>query len=176
LRARPRSGRPPTMLGALPQPLERLVDQAPLQPGPLGSQGSCPALATGFAQRTGGQRGRESSRGAFTKRRPLLPPHRATGSGSRCPRVCLCRTRGARVSGPPGRDGLALCRRNEPGALGAAPSWLVAPAQRYRLPPRPMSQRPIQHAAALSRPAWRRYRRWHRVPSGMWRSVMGAVH
>jgi hypothetical protein len=36
------------------------------------------------------------------KRHQLLPPHRAPGSCPRCPRVCLGRPRGARISGPSG--------------------------------------------------------------------------
>ena len=60
---RPRSGRPPQVTCALAQPLNRLVDAAPLQHGSLHAQWSCRALATVLARATGLQRGRESVRG-----------------------------------------------------------------------------------------------------------------
>jgi transposase len=60
---RPRSGRPPKVTCALEQPLQRLVEQAPLQHGSLSSQWSCRALATVLAHQTGSQLGRESVRG-----------------------------------------------------------------------------------------------------------------
>ena len=59
---RPRSGRPPKITCALAQPLNRLVDQDPVQHGSLSSPGSCRELATVFAQQTGLQLGRESVR------------------------------------------------------------------------------------------------------------------
>jgi transposase len=43
---RPRSGRPPKVTCALEQPLQRLVDQDPLQHGSIHSQWSCRELAT----------------------------------------------------------------------------------------------------------------------------------
>jgi transposase len=60
---RPRSGRPPKVPGALAQPLNRLVDHDPRQPGALASQGSGRALAPVLAQQTGIQLGRDSVRG-----------------------------------------------------------------------------------------------------------------
>jgi len=63
LRDRPRSGRPPTVTCALAQPLNRLVDQDPLEHGSLHCQWSCRALATVFARETGLQLGRERVRG-----------------------------------------------------------------------------------------------------------------
>jgi transposase len=66
---RPRSGRPPKVTGALEQHLDRLVDQDPLQPGALSAQWRCRALATGLAQQTGSQLGRESVRGSLKKPR-----------------------------------------------------------------------------------------------------------
>ena len=68
LRDRPRSGRPPTVTCALAQPLNRLVDQDPLQHGSVYSQWSCRELATVLAQQTGIQLGRESVRGVLKKR------------------------------------------------------------------------------------------------------------
>jgi transposase len=74
---RPRPGRPPTVTCALEQHLNRLVDQDPLQHGALASQGSGRALATGLAQQTGVQLGRESGRGMLKKRGQRLSSHRA---------------------------------------------------------------------------------------------------
>jgi transposase len=65
---RPRSGRPPKVTCALEQHLNRLVDQDPLQHGSVSSQWSCRELATGLAQQTGIQLGRESVRGVLKKR------------------------------------------------------------------------------------------------------------
>ena len=48
-------------------------------------------------------------------------------------------------------------------------------AQRARLPLRPLSQSQINREEALKRQAWRGYRSWSRVTSGVWLSVMGAV-
>ncbi len=59
---RPRSGRPPTVTCALAHPLNRLVDQDPLQHGSSHSQWSCQALATVLARQTGVQLSRESVR------------------------------------------------------------------------------------------------------------------
>jgi transposase len=59
---RPRSGRPPKVTCALEQPLNRLVDQDPLEQGSVYSQWSCRERATVFAQQTGVQLGRESVR------------------------------------------------------------------------------------------------------------------
>src|SRR5262245_53115418 len=59
---RPRSGRPPQVTGELAQPLNRLVDQDPLEHGAISSPWSCRELATVFAQQTGVHLGRESSR------------------------------------------------------------------------------------------------------------------
>ena len=66
---RPRSGRPPKITCALEQPLNRLVDQDPLQHGSLYSPWSCRALATVLARETGVQLGRESIRCALKKSR-----------------------------------------------------------------------------------------------------------
>ena len=73
---RPRSGRPPKITCALAQPLQRLVAQAPLQPGSLSAPWSCRELAPVLAQQTGGQLGRESVRCALKKRiyAPTAPP------------------------------------------------------------------------------------------------------
>src|SRR5262247_150009 len=65
---RPRSGRPPKVTCELEQPLNRLVDQDPLQHGAIHSQWSCRELATVLARETGGQLGRESVRCALKKR------------------------------------------------------------------------------------------------------------
>src|SRR5262247_1883434 len=46
LRDRPRSGRPRTVTCTLEEPLNRLVDQDPLQHGARSSQWNCRALAT----------------------------------------------------------------------------------------------------------------------------------
>ena len=59
---RPRSGRPPTVTCELAQPLNRRLEQAPLQPGALSAQWSGHALATVLAQQTGGHLSRESVR------------------------------------------------------------------------------------------------------------------
>ena len=49
-------------------------------------------------------------------------------------------------------------------------------AQRYRLPTRPLRQSQIRHEESRKRQAWVRYRSWRRITSGVWLSVMGAVH
>jgi hypothetical protein len=54
--------------------------------------------------------------------------------------------------------------------------WGPGQAQRDRLPPRPLSRHHIRRAAPRKRQAWGRSRRWRRVPSGVWLSVLGAVH
>ncbi len=59
---RPRPGRPPKVTSALEQPLNRLVDQDPLEHGVRSSQWNCRELATVLAQHTGVQLGRESVR------------------------------------------------------------------------------------------------------------------
>jgi len=64
---RPRPGRPRKVTCELAQPLNRLVDQDPLQHGSLYSQWSCRALATVLAHQTGVQLGRESVRGVLKK-------------------------------------------------------------------------------------------------------------
>src|SRR4030095_2638326 len=66
---RPRSGRPPKVTCELEQPLNRLVDQDPLQHGSIHSQWSCRALATVLAQQTGSHLGRERVRGVLKKTR-----------------------------------------------------------------------------------------------------------
>jgi transposase len=66
---RPRSGRPPQVTCALAQPLNRLVDQDPLQHGSIHSPWSCRALAMVLAQQTGVQLGRERVRGVLKKRK-----------------------------------------------------------------------------------------------------------
>lgn len=58
LRERARSGRPRTITGALEQPLQRLVDAAPLEHGARSSQWSGRELAAVFARAPGGQLGR----------------------------------------------------------------------------------------------------------------------
>jgi transposase len=64
----PRPGRPRKVTCALEQPLNRLVDQDPLQHGSLSSQWSCRELATVLAQQTGVQLGRESVRCVLKKK------------------------------------------------------------------------------------------------------------
>ena len=59
---RPRSGRPPTVTGALAHQLPHLVAQAPLPHGASHSQGSCQALATILGRQTGAQLSRERVR------------------------------------------------------------------------------------------------------------------
>jgi transposase len=49
-------------------------------------------------------------------------------------------------------------------------------ARRARLPTRPLSQSQIKREESLKRQAWRRYRSWSRVTSGVLLSVIGAVH
>jgi transposase len=66
---RPRPGRPPKVTCDLEKHLNRLVDQDPLQYGPLHSQWSCRELATVLAQQTGVQLGRESVRCVLKKTR-----------------------------------------------------------------------------------------------------------
>lgn len=58
-------------------------------------------------------------------------------------------------------------------ALPRAGWWRTA--QRARLPIRPLSQRQINREEALKRQAWRSYRTWSRVTSGVLLSVIGAV-
>ena len=58
-------------------------------------------------------------------------------------------------------------------ALPRAGWWRTA--QRARLPIRPLSQSQITREASLKRQAWRGYRSWSRVTSGVLLSVMGAV-
>jgi transposase len=53
----------------LEQPLNRLVDQDPLEHGSLHSQWSCRELAAVLARETGVHLGRESVRGVLKKRR-----------------------------------------------------------------------------------------------------------
>ena len=60
---RPRSGRPRKVTCAVEQPLNRLVDQDPLEHGSLDSPWSCRELATVLAQQTRVQLGRERVRG-----------------------------------------------------------------------------------------------------------------
>jgi transposase len=69
LRDRPRSGRPPKVTCALEQPLNRLVEQDPLEHGALHAQWSCRALATVLTQQTGVQLGRASVRCVLKKMR-----------------------------------------------------------------------------------------------------------
>lgn len=68
LRDRPRSGRPPKVTCELEQPLNRLIDQDPLEHGSLHSQWSCRELATVLAHQTGVQLGRASVRWVLKKR------------------------------------------------------------------------------------------------------------
>ena len=65
---RPRPGRPPTVTCELAHPLDRLVDQAPLQHGASHSQWSCQELATVLARQTGMQVSRESVREVLQKK------------------------------------------------------------------------------------------------------------
>jgi transposase len=58
-------------------------------------------------------------------------------------------------------------------ALPRAGGWRKA--QRARLPTRPLSQRPLTQEEALKRDAWRRYRSWSRITSGVSLSLIGAV-
>lgn len=58
-------------------------------------------------------------------------------------------------------------------ALLRAGWWRTA--QRARLPTRPLSQSQINREEALKRQAWRGYRSWSRVTSGVLLSVIGAV-
>jgi hypothetical protein len=62
VRERPRSGRPPTVMGALAPPRHRLGAPAPLQPGALASQGRGRARAPVHAPQPGSQRGRARGR------------------------------------------------------------------------------------------------------------------
>jgi transposase len=64
---RPRSGRPPKVTCKLEQPLNRLVDQDPLQHGASHAQWNCRELATVLAHQTGVQIGRASVRGVLKK-------------------------------------------------------------------------------------------------------------
>ena len=48
-------------------------------------------------------------------------------------------------------------------------------AQRYRLPTRPLTQRQINAQERLKRDAWKPYRSWSRITSGVWLDVIGAV-
>ena len=64
---RPRSGRPANMTGELQSQLKRLVDQDPLQHGPIHSQWSCRELAAVLSQQSGVPLGRESVRVALKK-------------------------------------------------------------------------------------------------------------
>src|SRR5512134_2868024 len=91
---RPRSGRPPKVTCALEKPLNRLVEEDPLQHGSIHSQWNCRELATVLAQQTGVQLGRESVRCALKKTRyatiappdvliPLRLPSRMPPSNSR---------------------------------------------------------------------------------------------
>ena len=66
---RPRSGRPPKVPCALDQPLNRLVDQDPLQPGAIHSPWHGRELATVLAQQTGVRLGRERVRCILKKRK-----------------------------------------------------------------------------------------------------------
>jgi len=65
---RPPSGLPPKITCAFEQHLNRCVDHDPLPHGSLSSQWSCRELATGLAQQTGVQLGRERVRGVLKKR------------------------------------------------------------------------------------------------------------
>ena len=56
-------------------------------------------------------------------------------------------------------------------ALPRAGWWRTAP--HARRPTRPLSQRPINHEEALKRDAWRRYRPWSQITSGVVLSIIG---
>ena len=58
-------------------------------------------------------------------------------------------------------------------ALLRAGWWRTA--QRARIPTRPLSQSQINRDESLKRQAWRRYRSWSRITSGVLLSVLGAV-
>jgi transposase len=68
---RPRSGRPPKVTCALAQPLNRLVDQDPLQHGSRSSPWRGRELAMVLAQQTGIQLGRERVRGVVNNTREV---------------------------------------------------------------------------------------------------------
>ena len=53
--------------------------------------------------------------------------------------------------------------------------WWRRHAQRYRLPTRPLTRSQIKQEEALKRAAWRRYRAWNRITSGVLLSIIGAV-
>jgi DDE superfamily endonuclease len=53
--------------------------------------------------------------------------------------------------------------------------WWRRTAQRFRLPTRPLSSSQIKREEARKRQAWRHYRSWSRVTSGVLLSVLGAV-
>src|SRR5262249_10773001 len=53
--------------------------------------------------------------------------------------------------------------------------WWRRHAQRYLLPTRPLAGGQIKHEEALKRDAWRRYRSWNRITSGVLLSIIGAV-
>ena len=48
-------------------------------------------------------------------------------------------------------------------------------ARRYRLPTRPLSPSQIKRAETLKRQAWKSYRAWSRITSGVLLNVIGAV-
>lgn len=58
-------------------------------------------------------------------------------------------------------------------ALPRAGWWRKA--QRARLPLRPLSPSQLRRDERLKRPAWRRYRSWSRMTSGVLLRGMGAV-
>lgn len=105
---RPRSGRPPHVPGALAHPLDRLVDQDPLQHGASHAPWSCQARAPVLARQTGVQLGRARVRDALKKRRQLQSSHGATGSRPRCARVGVCRTGRLGVPGSSGGEHFPL--------------------------------------------------------------------
>jgi hypothetical protein len=53
--------------------------------------------------------------------------------------------------------------------------WGHRQAPRYRLPTRPLRQRQSKREEALKREAWRRYRSWSRITSGVLLRRIGAV-
>gem|GEM_PF-671595 len=164
---RPRSGRPRKVTCALAQPLNRLVDQDPLQHSSRASQWSCRELAPVLAHQTGVQLGRE----AVSCYRPtgrLAPDHAALAYASLELTALAYQAR---------RGEIILLYADETllwrFALPRAGWWRTA--QRYRLPTRPLSRSQIRTEESRKRLAWARYHSWSRVTSGVWLSVIGAV-
>src|SRR5512145_2649644 len=173
---RPRSGRPPKVTCELEQHLNRLVDQDPLQHGSRSSQWSCRELAAVLAQQTGIQLGRESVRGVLKKN--TLSYCRPTGRLDPTPADLAYGSVELAALEYRARQGEIIVLYEDETVLWrfALPrlGWWRR-AQRYRLPTRPLSQSQINRDESLKRQAWRRYRSWSRITSGVLLSVIGAV-